>query len=334
MTTRRTVILGVTAVLCANVVSAHAQRERLRRVGVLAASPPPPDLASVTSLEALERGLRDHGWKPGIDIVLEIRYASGNVERMREQAAELARIPVDVIVARGTEATRIAREQAGAIPIVMSFVADPVGAGFVRSLARPGGSITGLSFLVQTLQGKQLEYLKEISPGLARVAVLGNSTSFPRSQYQSFVKAVEMAAAGLRLSHQIFDARDAKEMRAVFTEIGAARFDGLLLFTDPFLLEPHRADVVDFAAKHRLPAIFPWSHYVDGGGLMSYSASQSDLHRRAAGFVDKILKGIKPADLPVEQPLKFEFVINLKTATALGLTVPQTLLLRADRVVE
>ena len=324
----------MTAVLCGSAVAVHAQQGRLRRVGVLAPSPPPPDLASVTATEALERGLRELGWKLGADVVLEYRYASGSVDRMREQVGELVRLPVDVIVARGTQATLLARERAGAIPIVMSFVADPVGAGFIRSLARPGGSITGLSFLVQALQAKQLEYLKEAMPGLSRVAVLGNPASFPSTQYQSFVKAVETGVAGLRLHHQIFEVRNSKELRAAFAEIGAARFDGLLLFTDPFLLEPHRVEVVTFAAKHRLAAIYPWSHYVDVGGLMAYSASQYDLHRRAAAYVDRILKGARPADLPVEQPLRFEFVINVKTAMALGLTLPQTLLLRADRVVE
>jgi putative ABC transport system substrate-binding protein len=216
----------------------------------------------------------------------------------------------------------------------MSFVADPVAAGFVQSLARPGGNITGLSFLVQTLQGKQLEYLKEVNPRLARVAALGNSRSITSKQYQDFVTALTTATASLKLHHELFEVGTLEDVRSAFARIASARFDGLLLFTDPFLLEPNRLEVVALAAKHRLPAIYPWSNYVEAGGLMSYSANQFDLHRRAAGFVDKILKGSKPSDLPVEQPAKFQLVINLKTAKALGLTIPQSLLLRADQVIE
>ena len=332
--TRRTVIMGLGAVLAGSVVSVHAQVRRLPRIGVLAASPPPPNLASVTAKEAFERGLQELGWSPGVDIAIEYHYASGSVERMRELVAELVRLRVDIIVARGTQATRLAREATSSVPIVMSFVADPVSTGFVQSLARPGGNVTGLAFLVQVLQGKQLEFLKETIPSLARVAVLGNPEAFPSVQYQSFVKAVETAARSLGLRHQIFEVRKAEDLAGAFASISAARFDGALLFTDPFLLEPHRVQVVMLSAKYRLPTIYPWSQYVESGGLMAYGASQYDLHRRAASYVDKILKGAKPAELPVEQPVKFEFAINLKTAKALGLTVPPSVLIRADKVFE
>jgi putative ABC transport system substrate-binding protein len=332
MMTRRTVIVGLGAVLAGRVVSVHAQVRRLPRIGVVGTTPP-PDVASVTAKEALERGLQELGWRPGVDIAIEYRYASGSVERMRASVAELVRLPVDVIVARGTQATRLAREAAGPVPIVMSFVADPVAAGFVQSLARPGGNVTGLSFLVQALEGKQLELLKEAIPRFARVAVLGNPASFP-SQYQSHVKAVETGALALGLRHQIFEVKKAEDLAAAFASISAARFDGALLLTDPFILEPHRVQVVMLSAKHRLPTIYPWGQYVESGGLMAYGANQYDLHRRAASYVDRILKGTKPADLPVEQPVKFEFVINLKTAKALGLTVPQSVLIRADKVIE
>jgi putative ABC transport system substrate-binding protein len=334
--TRRAFIAGLVVSLSGRVAPAHAQRDGVRRVGVLTAAPPPPDLASTTAKEALEQGLRELGWTPGVDIVMEYRYASGSAARIQEHVAEFARLPVDVIVARGIEATRLAREgtRGTSLPIVMSFVADPVAVGFVQTLARPGGNITGLSFLVQTLQGKQLEYLKEVNPRLARVAALGNSRSITSKQYQDFVTALTTAAASLKLHHELFEVRTLEEVRSAFAQIASARFDGLLLFTDPFLLEPNRLEVVALAAKHRLPAIYPWSNYVQAGGLMSYSASQFDLHRRAAGFVDKILKGAKPSDLPVEQPTKFQLVINLKTAKALGLTIPQSLLLRADQVIE
>ena len=330
--TRRSVIVGLAAGLAGHAVPVHAQARRLPRIGVVGATPP-PDLASVAAKEALERGLRELGWNPSVDITIEYRYASGSVERMREQVAELVRLPVDVIVARGTQATRLARAAGSAIPIVMSFVADPVGGGFVQSLARPGGTVTGLSFLVEALQGKQLELLKETIPRLARVAVLGNPGS-PSSLYQNDVKAVETGARALGLHHQIFEVRKAGDFAATFVGISAARCDGLLLLTDPFLLEPHRVQMVTLAAKHRLPAIYPWSQYVESGGLMAYGASQYDLHRRAAGYVDKILKGATPADLPVEQPVKFELAVNLKTAKALGLTVPQSVLIRADTVIE
>ncbi len=323
------------ALLLGSAESAHAQGQRARRIGVLAAGPPPPDLGSALAVDALESGLRDHGWRPGENVTIEYRYASGRVELMERQAKELARLPVDVIVARGTQATRIARERAGTIPIVMSFVADPVASGFVQSLARPGGLVTGLSFLAHTLQGKQLEYLKEINPQLTRVAVLGNPASFPRPQYQSFTKAVIEASAALNLEARIFEIRDVDEMRAAFVTIGSSgRFGGLLLFTDPFVMEPHRVELVALAAKTRLAAIYPWSSYAEVGGLMSYSASQFDLHRRAAGYVDRILKGAKPGDLPVEQPTKFELTVNLRTARSLGIALPQSVLLRADRVIE
>jgi putative ABC transport system substrate-binding protein len=332
---RRTVILGLGVALVGGAVRVvHAQARRLPRIGVVTAAPPPPDPSSVTAKEALERGLRELGWNPGVDITIEYRHGPGSVERMRAQVADLVRLPVDVIVARGGQATRLAREVTSAVPIVMSFVADPVGGGFVQSLARPGGNITGLSFLVQALQGKQLELLKEAIPRLARVAVLGNSGGQPGSQYQSALKAVETGALALGLRHQIFDVRKAEDLAAAFASISAGRFDGLLLLTDPFLLEPHRIQVVALAARHRLSAIYPWSQYVESGGLVAYGASQYDLHRRAASYVDKLLKGAKPADLPVEQPTEFELVINLKTAKALGLTIPPALLQRADQVIE
>jgi putative ABC transport system substrate-binding protein len=327
------VIIGFGTVLAGRVVAVRAQARRLPRIGVVGATPP-PDPASVTAKEALERGLQDLGWRPGVDIAIEYRYAAGSVERMRELMAELVSLPVDAIVARGTQATRLAREATSSVPIVMSFVADPVAAGFVQSLARPGGNVTGLSFLVQALQGKQLELLKETIPTLARVAVLGNPWSFPGSQYQSHLKAVETGALALGLRHQIFEVRKAEDISAAFASINAARFEGVLLLTDPFLLEPRRAQVVMLSARYRLPAIYPWSQYVESGGLMAYGASQYDLHRRAASYVDKILKGAKPAELPVEQPVKFEFAINLKTAQELGLTVPRSVLIRADKVIE
>ena len=332
--TRRTVIVGLGAVLVARAARAHAQARRSPRIGVLSPAPPPPDPAGVSGKEALERGLRQLEWNPGVDITIEYRYAAGSVERMREQAAELIRLPVDVIVARGTQATQLARDAASTIPIVMSFVADPVGAGFAQSLARPGGNVTGVAFLVQAIQGKQLELLKEVVPRVGRVAVLGNPLSFPGVQYQNHLKAAEAGAIALKLHHQVFEVRKDEDIGPTFAAIAAARFDGLLLLTDAFVLEPRRAEVVTLAAKHRIPAIYPWSQYVLSGGFMSYGASQFELHRRAASYVDRILKGARPGELPIEQPVTFELVVNLKTAKGLGLTVPQSVLIRAESVVE
>lgn len=326
--------MGFGAVLAGRATRAHAQARRSPRIGVLSPTPPPPDPAAVSGKEALERGLRQLEWNPGVDLAIEYRYAAGSVERMREHAAELGRLPVDVIVARGTQATQLAREAAGTVPIVMSFVADPVGAGFAQSLARPGGSVTGVAFLVQAIQGKQLELLKEVVPRVSRVAVLGNPSSLPGVQYQSYLKAAEAGAIALKLQQRLFEVRKEEDIGPTFAAIAAARFDGLLLLTDPFILEPRRDEVVALAAKHRLPAIYPWSQYVLSGGFMAYGASQFELHRRAASYVDRILKGARPGDLPIEQPLAFELVVNLKTAKGLGLTVPQSVLIRAERVVE
>jgi putative ABC transport system substrate-binding protein len=332
--TRRTVIVGLGAVLVGRAARAHAQTRRVARIGVLSPTPPPPDPAGVSGKEALERGLRQLEWNPGVDITIEYRYAAGSVERMREQAAELVRLPVDVIVARGTQATQLARDASSTVPIVMSFVADPVGAGFALSLARPGGNVTGVAFLVQAIQGKQLELLKEVVPRVSRVAVLGNPSSLPGVQYENYLKAAEDGALALKLQHKVFEVRKEEDIGPTFAAISAARFDGLLLLTDPFLLEPRRDQVVTLAAKHRLPAIYPWSQYVLSGGFMAYGASQYELHRRAASYVDRILKGARPGDLPIEQPVTFELVVNLKTAKELRLTIPQSVLIRAERVVE
>ncbi len=277
--TRRTAIVGLGAVLVGRAARTHAQARRSPRVGVLSPTPPPPDPAAVSGKEALERGLRQLEWNPGVDIAIEYRYAAGSVERMREQAAELIRLPVDVIVARGTQATQLARDAGSTVPIVMSFVADPVGAGFAQSLARPGGNVTGVAFLVEAIQGKQLELLKEVIPRISRVAVLGNPSSLPGVQYRNYLKAAEAGALALKLHHQVFEIRKEEDIGPTFAAISTARFDGLLLLTDPFVLEPRRVEVVALAAKHRLPAIYPWSQYVHSGGFMAYGASHPSMAR-------------------------------------------------------
>jgi putative ABC transport system substrate-binding protein len=284
--------------------------------------------------EPFERGLRELGWTPGSNIIIERRYAEGRVERLPELAAELVRQKVDVIVTRGPQATQAARQATSMIPIVMSANPDPVGLGFIASLARPGGNITGLSFLAQgALDGKYLELLKETVPRLARVAILTNPLAL-QDPDGSVQKGATAAARILRLEIQTYEVRRLQDLAEAFTAMSRARIGALLVRADPHVFESSRTQVVALALRHRLPAVYPWRLYVDAGGLMSYGASIPDFHRRSAGYVDKILKGAKPADLPVQQPVKFELVINLKTAKALGLTIPPSLLVRADEVIK
>jgi putative ABC transport system substrate-binding protein len=239
-------------------------------------------------------------------------------------------LKVDVIVTAGPQATRAAKDATVTIPIVMTFDSDPVGNGFVASLARPGGNITGLSTLSPELSGKQLELLKEVVPRLSRVAVLGSSTTPGNAQA---LKETELAAGALAVQLQNLDVRDPKDIETVFQTAGKERTDAVLVLSGS-LLNSHRTEIAKLAVKSRLPAIYFRSEFVEDGGLMSYATSITDLDRRAATYVDKILKGTKPAGLPVEQPTKFELVINLKTAKQIGLTIPPSVLARADKVIK
>jgi len=280
-------------------------------------------------IEALRQGLRELGYVEGKNIVIELRFAEENPDRFPALVAELMRLKVDVIVTAGPIPTRAAKEATSTIPIVMGFDNDPVGNGFVASLARPGGNITGLSTLAPELSGKQVELLKEIVPKLSRVAVLGTSTNPGHAQV---LKELELAAGALKVKLEYLDVLDPKDIETAFRAAKKGRADAVLVLAIP-VVAAHRAQITDLAVKNGLPAIYPNSLYVDAGGLMTYSASITDLDRRAAVFVDKILKGRKPADLPVEQPMKFELIINLKSAKQIGLTVPPNLLVRADRVI-
>ena len=244
-------------------------------------------------------------------------------------AAELVRLKVDAIVTSGPTATGAAKEATATIPIVMTFDDDPVGSGFVASLARPGGNITGLSTLAPEISGKQLELLKEIVPRLSRVAVIGTSI---RQGTEQALKEIEIAAAAFAMKVQYLNIQIPKDIETAFRAAGKERADALLVLQSP-VFNAQRAQIADLALKSRLPAIYPRREFVEDGGLMSYGVSISDLDRRAATYVDKILKGAKPADLPVEQPTKFEFVINLKAAKQIGLTIPPNVLARADRVI-
>jgi putative ABC transport system substrate-binding protein len=307
--------------------SADAQQPtKIPRIGYLTATSPSVNPARI---EAFRQGLRELGYVEGKNIVIEWRSAEGKLDRVPSLAAELVRLKVDVIVASGPTPTRAAKEATVTIPIVMGFAGDPVGSGFVASLARPGGNITGLSILAPEISGKQLELLKEIVPRLSRVAVLGSSTLPGNAQA---LRETELAAEAFGVQLQYLDVLGPKDLEAVFRAASKGRANALLVLTGPvFVLQ--RTQVADLAIKSRLPAIYDRREFVDDGGLMSYGTNFADLSRRAATYVDKILKGAKPADLPVEQPIKFEFIINLKAAKQIGLTIPPNVLARADRVI-
>jgi len=312
-----------------NISVAQAQQAgKIPRIGYLAAS---TQAASTTSPrnEAFRQGLRELGYVEGKNIVIEWRFAEGKLDRLPALAAELVRLKVDIIVTAGPAPTRAAKAATTTIPIVMAQDSDPVGNGFVASLARPGGNITGLATLSPELSGKRLELLKEIVPRLTRVAVFGTSTYAGNAQA---LKETELAAGAFKIRLQYLDVLDSKDIETAFRAASKGRAEALLVLASPIHLS-QRTQIAELAAKRRFPAIYPWSEFVEAGGLVSYAANSTDLYRRAATYVDKILKGRKPADLPVEQPMKFEFIINLKAAKQIGLTVPPNVLVRADRVI-
>ena len=280
--------------------------------------------------DAFREGLRELGYIEGKNISIEWRYAEGQTERLIKDAAELVRLNVDVIVTGGPAVNRYAKEATSKIPIVLSFDNDPVGNGFAASLARPGGNITGLSTHYPEIGGKQLELLKEMLPRLARVAVLGNSTVPGNDQA---LRQADLAADALGIKIQHFDIRTSAEIESAFKAATKSRVDALLVLGSQ-IVTSQRKQFAELGAKNRLPAMYWTPEAVEAGGLASYSVSIADLFRRAAYYVDKILKGTKPADLPIEQPTKFELVINLKTAKQIGLTIPPNVLARADRVIK
>jgi putative ABC transport system substrate-binding protein len=319
--------LIVGALLFALSVPAEAQYPaKIARIGYLTAASPFP---ISTRTEAFRQGLRELGYVEGKDIVIEYRYAEAKLDRLPALAAELVHLGVDVIVTAGPVPTRSAKEATVTIPIVMSQDTDPVGNGFVASLARPGGNITGLSTLSPEISGKRLEILKEIVPRISRIAVVGQSNYPGNSQS---LREVELAAGGFGMQLQYLDIRTGKDIETAFRAATKGRADAGLGLGSPVLMS-HRNRVVDLAATSRLPAIYYFPEFVEAGGLMTYGPSITDLARRAATYVDKILKGRKPADLPVEQPTKFEFIINLNAAKQIGLIIPPNVLARADRVI-
>jgi len=280
--------------------------------------------------EAFQRGLRELGYFEGQNIFVEYKFAEGNLDRLRALAAELARSNVAVIVTEGTTATRSAKEATSTIPIVMAQDPDPVATGFVASLARPGGNITGLSNQRTDLGGKRLEILKDTIPGLARVAIIGTSATPGNAQT---LADVERAAGMLAVRLQVLEISRPQDIETAFGAAQDGQADAILVLGSPHLLS-YRARVADAAVKSRIPTMFYTSDYVKDGGLMSYGVNTIDLFRRAATYVDKIVKGAKAGDLPIEQPTRFEFIINLRSARAIGLTVPPVVLSRADEVIE
>jgi len=325
---RRAFIAGAGAVLLAAPLAVEAQQAgKVHRIGMLETTSMALNAANI---EAFRQGLRELGYVEGRNYIIEYRSADGRSERFPDLAAELVRQKVDVILTRGTPAVMAAKSATGTIPVVMAASSDPVLSGVVASLARPGGNITGLSSIVHEVSGKRLELIREVVPGVSRIAVLFIMSNAAEALQW---KETEIAASSLRVQVQLLDVRKAGDFGRAFDAAIKQRAGALVVGLDT-LTQTNHQPIVDLAAKHRLPAIYGAREFVDAGGLMGYGVSYPDLYRRAATYVDKILKGAKPADLPVEQPTKFDLVINLKTAKALGLTIPPSLLARADQVIE
>ena len=325
---RRRFIAGSVGLIAAPLAAATPEAaEKTPRIGALGAT---ALSANYARIKVFREGLGELGYLEGKSIVIEWRFLEEQGDRLPALAVELARLKIDVLVAFGPTSTHAAKKATNTIPIVMVQVNDPIGAGFVTSLARPGGNITGLSQMAPELSGKKLELLKEIVPKLSRVAVFGTSTQPGNAQS---VKETDLAAKTLGLQFQYLEVKDPKDLDTAFRNAVSWWAQAIVLLQSP-VFSSRRKALAELAVKNRLPAMYPQSDYMDAGGLMFYGPSMSDLFRRAATYVDKILKGAKPADLPIEQPTKFELVINMKAAKALGLTIPPSVLLRADQVIE
>jgi len=321
-------IFAFALVFIVGAVNAKAQEaKKPPRIGFLTAG---SSSTIAARIEALRDGFREFGYVEGKTIIIEWRFGEGKLERLPALAAELAALNVAAIVSAGSQVTRPVRDATHKIPIVMAQDTDPLRNGFVVSLARPGGNITGLSSYSAELNGKRVEILKETAPKLFRLAVIGQST-YPGNA--EALKESEIAAGGLKLEMEYLDVRAASDIDRAFLD-AAKRHAGGVLVLQSAVINSHRQVLTDLAIKTRLPTIYYAPEFLDSGGLMSYAASINDLYRRSASYVDKILKGSKPADLPVEQPTKFEFIINLKAAKQIGLTIPPNVLARADRVIK
>jgi putative tryptophan/tyrosine transport system substrate-binding protein len=322
-------VIATLGVILALVAAEGQQQGRVPSIGFLLSQ---SVAASRAQDEAFRQGMRELGYVEGQAFTVERRYAEGNTEILTRLAAELIRLKVDIIVAPSSSAALAVKKSMSTVPVVFAFANDPVGLGLVASLARPGGNVTGLTPMSADLSAKRLELFKEAVPPVSRIAILSTST-YPQQSRQTMVRDLEAAARLLRMDIRVLEVKGRDELDAAFATMSKDRVGAVTALPLPFLTGERRR-IAELALRNRLPSVFHWREYVEVGGLMSYGAGQDDLIRRAATYVDKILKGTKPADLPVEQPTKFELVINLKTAKALGLTIPQSILLRADQVIE
>jgi putative ABC transport system substrate-binding protein len=324
---RRVFLAGTGAVLLTAPLVAEAQSARLPRIGFLSASSP-SDPRTQRFVQAFQQGLRELGYVDGQNIAVEYRWAEGKYDRLPSFAAEFVSLKVSVIVAAASPVIQVAKHATETVPIVMVAAGDPVGAGFVASLARPGGNITGMSTMAPELIGKQLELLKEVVPKVSRVALLG-----PADFAVVMIQHAADAARALGISLQPLEVRDPSEIDHAFATMTREQAGALIVLAGTMTMD-NRTRIADHAVRRRLPTVSWQREYAEAGGLLAYGPSISDSFQRAATYVDKILKGAKPADLPVEQPTKFELVINLKTAKALGLTIPPALLGRADEIIQ
>ncbi len=326
-TTRTLIVALVSSFLMVSFDTDAQQAQKIPKIGFLLAGSPGQPV-----VEHFESGLRDLGWVKGQNIAIEYRYAEGKPERLPDLAAELVRMNVDAIIAPGPPA-RQAKDATSTIPIVFLLGADPVAFGLVDSFQRPGRNLTGTMESNPELTAMRLRLLKEAAPSVTRVGILWQPGTLPEAKFRGVIENVQATASTLGVQLQIFEAREAGQFEKAFADATSAQVNGFIVMQSPMFVAQRKA-IIDLVAKHNLPAIYEWDVYADSGGLISYGASLIDEYRRAAPYADKILKGAKPADLPVEQPTKFELIINLKTAKALGFTIPPSLRMRADRVIE
>jgi len=315
-------ILFAGALLAVSITVEAQQPKKVPRIGILTGPTDP-------GVEAFMQGLRELGYAEGKSVTIEHRSAQGKLDRLPSLAAELVELKVDAIVGSSNLAISALKEATQTIPIVMAVAGDPVGSRFIASLARPGGNITGLTVIAEQLSGKRLELLKEINPKVTKVAVFRSATT---EIHAVLWQETQEAATALKIKVFPLDIRGPDDFESGFGTMAREHADAFIVLPEPVSFT-NRKQIVDLAAKNRMPAIYPWNEFVDSGGLMAYSPNRDDLWRRSATYVDKILKGRKPADLPIEQPTKFELVINLKTAKQIGLTIPPNVLARADKVI-
>jgi ABC-type uncharacterized transport system substrate-binding protein len=325
---RRDFITLVSGMAAAWPLGAHAQQSGERRIGVLMAMVE-NDPEALTRVAAFRRGLREIGWAEGHNVRIEFRWAAYDANLMRRYAAELVGLAPDIIVAHAPPQLAAVQQQTRTLPIVFVQVPDPVGQGFIASLAQPGGNTIGFVSFEDSISAKWLELLKELAPNAKRVGIV----RAPASSSQSLTRAIETLAASIKVQLDAVEVRDLAEIDAGFDTLSRASIEGVIIMPDPVTFI-HRDRIIELAAKRKVPAVYPYHYFAVAGGLLSYGPNPADMWRRAAFYVDRILKGSKPADLPVQNPTKFELVVNLKTAKSLGIELPMSLLMRIDEVIE